>query len=90
MHDNAGLRPAAAHGWGCFTVPMSTAGRQAGSFKHSGASLSEGGWWEPSNELEPPPGGGAGERCDKARRPQDGVKSCRPQDGVGATRLGPE
>jgi len=41
--------------------------------KQTGASLVEGGWRVSSDMLEPPRGGGAGERC---------VMSCRPQDGM--------
>jgi hypothetical protein len=39
---------------------------------HAGAPLAEGGWGERSNMLEPPLGGGAGELCVKACRPQAG------------------
>ena len=31
-----------------------------GRVQHAGTSLLEGGWWEPSDELEPPLGGGLG------------------------------
>jgi hypothetical protein len=41
--------------------------------KQAGVPLAERGWGEPSNMLEPPLGGGAGERCVKACRPQDGA-----------------
>src|SRR5262245_15102467 len=44
---------------------------------HAGASLSEGGWRELSNELEPPLGGGSGELCDRSCRPQDGVDAAK-------------
>ena len=38
----------------------------------TGASLSEGGWWEPSVELEPPLGGGSGEHTEKrAKRAEE-------------------
>ena len=41
----------------------------------------EGGWREPSNKLEPPLGGGAGELCGK---------SCRPADGLNAAQSHPD